>query len=91
MTDKEILEYALAAYEKAAEEKWHLGKLEKEEMELGGCWFLQRKLNIPYEETARILKIGGWKKCLCSYPYKLSRPLDGIIYRRDYLRKLLND
>ena len=90
MTDKEILEYALAAYEKAEAEEWHLGKLEKEEMELGVCWFLQRKLNIPYEETARILKIGGWEH-LCSYPCKLSRPLDGIIYRRNYLRKLLSE
>lgn len=89
MTDKEILEYALAAYEKAADEGWGLRKLEKEEMELGVCWFLQRKLNIPYEETARILKIGGWEH-LCSYPCKLSRPLDVIIYRLDYLRKLLN-
>lgn len=89
MTDKEILEYALAAYEKAAAEKWGLNWLVKEKMATGICLFLHRKLNVQYEETARILKIKEGKN-LYVYPCDLPSPLDGIIYRRDYLRRLLN-
>ena len=89
MTDKEILEYALAAYEKAAAEKWGLNWLAKEKMSTGICFFLYSKLNVQYEETARILKIKEGRN-LYAYPCDLSCLLDGIIYRRDYLRKLLN-
>lgn len=39
MTDKQILEYALAAYEKAAAEWWSLGRLNENRMDCGICLF----------------------------------------------------
>lgn len=90
MTDKEILEYALAAYEKAAADGWSLWRLNENRMDCGICLFLFRTLRVDYEKTANILKIGEGKN-LYVYPRDLPSPLDGIIYRRDYLRKLLND